>query len=73
MSGILQPTRIDVTANSLFTCDVCGAQERGSTVRLAFKSVDEIATSLHDVPTHHLPVGWACYGSEVAKCPRCIT
>lgn len=64
----------------IYTCAVCNVQQAGDrrlTCEGEFSSSAELliaAEELHkNNPPFAMPIGWASYGNNQFKCPRCST
>lgn len=67
-------------ALATYRCDECGATATGETMRIDLSRMNhpmeqliEIARAEFGVKlAHAIPVGWATYGANVQKCPKCV-
>lgn len=74
----LMYAKATVKARSFFICTDCGAEEKGETVTI---DVDDngvgapemsfTQTRARNVCNQNMPVGWAGYGRNVHRCPKC--
>lgn len=65
--------KVTLVGIPVYTCNSCGLSADGSTVTIEVSSIDQIEKAVWNIGPSHMPVGWACYGKHVVKCPTCKT
>lgn len=74
MSRDLQIRLVEVQGLTIYTCNTCGVRAFGgfAKVTVHYPELTLINTAVQNLSNSSMPFGWACFGRDTHKCPKCV-